>query len=139
VSTFVDTSGLLALLDADERRHPEAATAWRALLEQDEPLVATSYVLVETYALVQRRLGIEAVRALTQDFAPLLSIEWVDEVTHGAAVAAMLTAARRDLSLVDCASFVVMRRRGLTRAFTLDADFIGQGFEATPEPPAGSA
>ena len=134
MSAFVDTSGFLALLDADQPRHGEAAAAWRAVLEADEPLFATDYVLVETYALVQRRLGLEAVRALTDDFLPLLTIDWVDEPMHAAAVAALLTAGRRGLSLVDCTSFLAMRRRGVTRAFALDADFAAQGFETIPRP-----
>jgi predicted nucleic acid-binding protein len=132
VSTFVDTSALLAVLDADQSRHAEAAAAWRALLEGDAPLVVTNYVLVETYALAERRLGVEAVRVLTHDFVPLLVVEWIDEATHTAAVAALLTAGRRGLSLVDCASFLAMRRRGVTRAFAFDADFVEQGFDVVP-------
>ena len=132
MSTFVDTSALLTLLDADQPHHVEAAGTWRDLLERDEPLVATNYVLVETYALVQRRLAMDAVRALTDEFVPLLTIDWIDDVTHGAAVAALLTSGRRHLSLVDCASFLIMRRRGLTRAFAFDADFEEQGFDTVP-------
>jgi uncharacterized protein len=134
LSAFVDTSGVLALLDADQPRHREVAAAWRTLLENDERLFATNYVLVETYALIQRRLGLHAVRALTDDFLPLITIDWVDEATHAAAVAALLTAGRRTLSLVDCTSFLVMRRRGVRLAFALDADFEAQGFETIPRP-----
>jgi len=47
-------------------------------------------------------------------------------------VVAWLAAARRQLSLVDCASFVVMRAHGLTRAFGFDAHFAEQGFTVTP-------
>ena len=43
-----------------------------------------------------------------------------------------LAARRRDLSLVDVVSFLVMRREGLTRAFTLDPHFSEQGFECIP-------
>ena len=103
MSTFVDTSGLLAVLDADQPRHADAAVAWQTLLEGDEPLVLTSYVLVEAYALAQRRLGIEAVRALTDDFVPLFLIEWIDEPTHAAAIAALnnLSAADVNAEVVD--------------------------------------
>ena len=51
---------------------------------------------------------------------------------HRAAVAAVLASARRNLSLVDCASFEVMRRRGLRTAFTLDRHFAEQGFAVVP-------
>ncbi len=40
-----------------------------------------------------------------------------------------VAAGRRQLSLVDCVSFEVMRRIGLNRAFCLDPHFEEQGFE----------
>lgn len=130
--TFVDTSALIALLDGSEAKHIACARAWRTLLADDEALVTSSYVLVETYALVQRRLGIDAVRTLTTDYVPLLAVDWIDETVHGAALASLLTANRRELSLVDCASFEIMRRRDISKAFALDADFAKQGFSVAP-------
>lgn len=129
MSVYVDTSALLALLDADESRHRDAASQWARLVEEDEPMLAASYVLVETFAVVQRRLGMEAVRALERDVLPLIETDWVGEEIHRVAAAALLGANRRGLSLVDCASFEIMRRRGLTRVFAFDQHFAEQGFE----------
>ena len=42
------------------------------------------------------------------------------------------TAGRRRLSLVDCTSFEIMRRHGITAALSLDADFAQQGFRLLP-------
>ena len=130
--TFVDTSALIALLDGSETKHTACAREWRQLLADDEPLVTSSYVLVETYALAQRRLGIDAVRTLTTDYVPLLAVDWIDETVHGAGLASLLTANRRELSLVDCVSFEIMRRRDIAKAFALDADFTKQGFSVAP-------
>jgi uncharacterized protein len=129
VTVYVDTSALLALLDADEEQHPTAASQWQKLVLEEERLVASSYVLVEAFAVVQRRLGMEALRALERDVLPLVEIEWVGEDVHRIAAAALLVANRRGLSLVDCASFEVMRRRGLKRAFAIDPHFGEQGFD----------
>ncbi len=139
MSTFVDTSALLAVLDAGDGCHPQAAAAWRKLVETDEDLVSTNYVLVETFAVAQNRLGIDAVKTLEQDLVPLLRVLWIDPSAHHCAVTAVLTASRRRLSLVDCASFDAMRRHGLTRAFTFDRHFAEQGFEAIPSDPPSSS
>ncbi len=126
---FVDTSALLAVLDADDRNHPRAKEAWARLLEEDAPAVTTNYVLVETFALVQRRLGLEAVRVLAEDVLPVLAVLWVDEETHRRGLSALLTAGWRELSLVDCVSFEAMRQLGLETAFAFDRHFAEQGFE----------
>lgn len=132
MSVFVDTSALLAALDSADRSHSLIGSALRSLLEDDIPLVTTNYVLVETFALVQRRLGMAAAHALQQDLVPALQIEWLDLESHHAAMDAYLAASKRHLSFVDCTSFEVMRRRGLRRALSLDDDFSVHGFERIP-------
>jgi len=62
MSLFVDTSAFFAVLDGSDLHHPKARQIWKNLIESNEDLISTSYVLVETFALVQSRLGMEAVR-----------------------------------------------------------------------------
>lgn len=135
MTVFVDTSAFLAVLDADDRGHPAVARTWKDLLGDEQDLVTSSYVLVETFALVQSRLGIDAARALDQDLLPAVGVIWLDDDVHRAAVSALLTAGRRQLSLVDCASFETMRRLGITTALTLDSHFAEQGFVVVPVAP----
>ena len=132
MTVFVDTSALIALLDASEAKHAVCAREWKRLLAADAALVTSSYVIVETCAVAQRRLGMAAVRSLTTDFVPLLAIDWVDEPVHAGGHAALLTANRKELSLVDCVSFELMRRRDVSTAFALDADFGDQDFSVVP-------
>ena len=129
---FVDTSALLAFLDADQPRHRDVVAAWRRAAAGERTLVSSNYVLVETFALVQRRLGMDALRAMAEVMLPLLHPLWIDESIHAAAAAALLTAGRRKLSLVDCTSFELMRRHGITEALALDDDFAEQGFRLVP-------
>lgn len=132
-ATFVDTSGLYAVLAADDAQHAPAAAAWPALLDAAEAdptaLVTHSGVVNESAALVQRRLGLEAVQDLLTTIVPVLDVIWVDADLHQLATTALLAARRRDVSLVDWTSFVVMRERGIDRAFAFDDDFVEQGFE----------
>jgi predicted nucleic acid-binding protein len=129
---FLDTSGLFAVFHSDDVHHTRAALVWQTLAEDDVPLHTSNYVLVELASLLQRRLGLGAVDALSSHVLPWVHVLWVDEALHAQAVAGVLAAQQRDLSLVDCASFAAMRRLGLRRAFAFDSHFAGQGFEALP-------
>jgi predicted nucleic acid-binding protein len=128
VAVFIDTSAFFAVLDADDANHAAAGRIWKSLIEQREELVCSNYILIESFALLQRRLGLEAARVFQSDVAGMLQVRWVDEPLHAAGVSALLTAGRRQLSLVDCVSFELMRRLGLTTAFAFDQDFVDQDF-----------
>ena len=91
-----------------------------------------NYVLVETCALVQHRLGMKAIKLFQEDIVPVLRIEWIDKAVHHAAIGIMLAAERKEVSLVDCVSFETMRLLGVTTAFTLDKHFKEQGFICLP-------
>lgn len=129
---FLDSSGLYALLDADDAHHASARVAWESLLADDVPLTTTNYVVLEMCALLQNRIGIDAVRAFYEDLLPVVSVSWVDQELHAAGMAAMMTAGQRRLSLVDCVSFEFMRRRGIEKVFCVDAHFAAQGFGCLP-------
>lgn len=128
MTAFVDSSALYALLDADDQRHREAVLGWEALKERFEELVTSNYVVLETGALLGRRVGFQAVRDLENGIVPIVRIIWIDEAIHRRAMTALLTAGLRDLSLVDCVSFEVMRIQHLHTAFAFDAHFTQQGF-----------
>lgn len=129
---FLDTSGILAVLDADDDNHPKAKDAWTALITSGTAFITHNYILVETFALAQHRLGFSAVRTVEEDILPIVHVEWVDELTHRLGVSALLAASRRRLSLVDCVSFEIMRRLGLREVFAFDRHFIEQGFHCLP-------
>jgi predicted nucleic acid-binding protein len=129
---FVDTSAIYAVLDADDANHESAGRALQGLLNglesDDIELVTHGSVIVETVALAQRRLGMEAVKVVVDDLIPLFSTVWVDQELHDRATAAMLAAGLRGVSLVDWTSFEVMRRRAIELAFAFDDDFQARGF-----------
>lgn len=134
MTTFVDTSALYAAIDRSDAMHETVAPVFRQLLDR-EWLVTSSYVVVETAALVQSRLGMAASRDLHERLLPALDVEWVDEEVHRSAVAALLASERRDVSLVDHVSFEVMRRRSIPRALAVDPHFAEAGFDLVPASP----
>ena len=64
--TLLDTSGLLAALFPDQKRHTEAASA---LKDACPPLMLSPFVLAELDYLVQRHAGVDAAIALLDEVA----------------------------------------------------------------------
>lgn len=132
MSVFVDSSGLYPLFDSDSAEHHVAAEEWTRLLDEGAALRTHCYVVVETAALLQRRIGMAAATALHQAVVPLLSVRYVDRKLHDEATTSLCAASRRKVSLVDWASFGMMRDEHLTEAFAFDGHFVEQGFTLRP-------
>lgn len=132
MNIFVDTSVFVAILDKDDSNHDRTAKIWIDILSSDEALLTTNYVLVETCALVQSRLGVGATKVFQEEIVPVLEIEWINQVTHQVAMERMLSFGRKKVSLVDCVSFATMHRLGVSTALSLDRHFQEQGFLCLP-------
>jgi len=133
VRTFVDTSALYALLDADDDNHAAAASWFGGPgASATEVLVTHSYVVVESAALVHHRLGAPAVRDLFDALLPTLAVMFVDATLHARASAAYLAGLGRRVSFVDRVSFQLVRDTALDRAFAFDRDFAREGFIVVP-------
>lgn len=132
MSVFIDTSAFLTMLNGDEPDHKKAIELWNELQDQDEPIITTNYVVVESIALIQRRLGLDALRLFHNNIIPVLEIEWIREQQHNDVFDSLLLANRRQLSFVDCASFFFIRQQKIQRVFALDKHFREQGFQCIP-------
>jgi uncharacterized protein len=127
VTVLVDTSAFYALVDDRDPNHGRALEAIERLTTTED-LVTHEYVVVETISLVQRRLGMEPLRRFIDDLLPIAEIAWVDPAMHAEAREALLASGSRSVSLVDRVSFLLMRRRGIDRAFAFDDAFAREGF-----------
>lgn len=124
---FLDTSAIYALADRGDPNHSQAAAAFQRLLEDGEEALVHSYVLVESAALLQRRLGLDSALQFLQE-SRAFQVHWVGSHDHEQAVELLKERGRRGLSLVDCASFAVMRHYQVDQALAFDADFESEGF-----------
>ncbi len=68
----------------------------------------------------------------TSRIAPLLRVLWISEGLHRRALERLVAIDRRDVSLVDCVSFVTMDAEGIEEVLALDQDFHAQGFRVLP-------
>lgn len=128
MSAFVDTSAWYAAADAGDRSHGRAAT----LLSEEERLVTSDHVLVETWLLVASRGHRHAAdRFWAQLRGGVARVETVTASDLSSAWAIGEAFADQDFSIVDRTSFAVMERLGVHRAISFDSDFavyrFGQG------------
>jgi len=124
---FIDTSAIFALLVPTDDAHDRAARAFGRLRTRESVLITTSYNLVETYALLDRRFGRDATAKFRSNFAPLLQILWVDGDLHERGLDLMLERPT-GVSLVDAVSFICIRERQVDEVFAFDRHFEVEGF-----------
>ena len=127
-AVFVDTSAFLAALDTGDKYHSEAEKRWFALSKSPSELWTTDYVRLESWSLIQRRLGAEAVMAFQDDWLPLCKIHEVGPDGFERAAAQWRIAQRRNLSLVDLTSFDAMRQLAIRTALAFDQHFQEMGY-----------
>ena len=124
---FVDTSAFYALADRADPQHRRARDLFERILRDRTALLTHNYILVESLALLQHRLGLPAARAL-QESTRAFEVVWIDHELHAEA-AVRWAAGGRSVSLVDHVSFLLMRRLQIQTAFAFDSDFEDAGFE----------
>lgn len=132
MGVYVDTSGFYAYVCADDQDHLRVQPVMHDVANKRERLVTTSYVLCETMGLIQRRLGVKALRAFVEGVIPPLRVVWIGREEHEAAWQLMFEKPRRALTVVDATGIIVMRRERLTRCIALDPEFEREGFEVLP-------
>ena len=125
---FADTSGLFALLVKNDRMHIQARENFSYFAANNVQLVSSSFVLVETVALLQSRIGLAAVNDFHAKILPLLDVVWVDDSWYAKAAHRLLSHNNRLVSLVDCLSFEIMEALQIECAFAFDKHFEGNGF-----------
>jgi len=135
---LADTSALFAVLDADDKAHASATSFWEEELRRGTRFRITSYALLETWALVQHRLGLAVLCRFRGDILPAVDVEWVDQSLHEAGASMVMALGKRSLSLVDCTSFALMRQAGIKDVFAFDPHFAQQGFNLLPASGLGS-
>lgn len=119
---------------AEHADHAAVAEVLQDALRVGTRLVTTNLVVAETHALLLHRAG----RAVALAFAraamepSTVVVTSSSDLEHVAIKDWLTPYADQDFSLTDAVSFAVMRRRGITKAITLDAHFASAGFDVAP-------
>ncbi len=129
---FADTSGFGNLADATQPFHSLTANFYRAARNQNRMVVTTNYVLAELVALLTSplRLPRASLVAFLDDLknSPYIAVVHIDAALDAEAWQLLKSRQDKEWSLVDCASFVLMARRGITEALTTDHHFEQAGY-----------
>jgi predicted nucleic acid-binding protein len=129
---FADTAGWGHLIDATQAYHARAADLYRSARQQGHKLITSNYILTELVALLTSplRLPRPAIIAFIEGLkaSPYVEIVHVDASLDAQAWQLLTERLDKNWSLVDCASFVMMRHRDITDAFTTDHHFEQAGF-----------
>jgi len=129
---FVDTGAFLARYLVRDQHHADARRGWGRAGK--EKLFTTNLVLAETFTLLARWAGGEfaAARARSVCSSERLEILRPGPAEEQQAIELLGKYADQIASFTDCVSFVLMRKRGIERAFTFDRHFASAGFRLWP-------
>jgi predicted nucleic acid-binding protein len=131
---FLDTGYLIALETSDDQNHEAARRHWGRFSRRLPPLVTTSLVFVEVVTFFNARgrhsKAVEIGEMLLE--SPAVTLVQVDETRLLAAWDYLRQYADKSFSLADCASFLVMRERGIEQALAFDHHFTQAGFRKLP-------
>ena len=129
-NVFADTAAFVALLIRRDKFHQTANEIMAELSAKDTKLFVTEMVLVElANALSSIELRARAVILIDElQTLPNVEIVWSSVESFEKAWSLYRERPDKEWSLTDCASFVVMKERGINLAFTSDKHFEQTGF-----------
>ena len=103
----------------------------RKAAKRDTIPITSSLVINETVALLQARGFLSAAIDFLREAraSELVQMVHIDSVIQAEAWDLFVRYGSAGANPIDCSSFAVMRRMGITRAFTFDHHFRAAGFE----------
>ena len=129
-SVFLDTSGLIALVNTDDQLHRRAEMVWAELSTSAARLTTSSLVLIELadgLSRVQnRRLAIQLVDAVER--SRRIEVARVDERLERLGWQLFRDRTDKDWGMTDCANMSLMEDRRIQDVFTADHHFEQAGF-----------
>jgi uncharacterized protein len=125
---FLDTVGILALLERSDQWHDAATRAWSLLDEAGRPPRTTTLVLLECGNAVARKPYRRRIAEIRREFQADGTLVAPTDLDIDSGWEAHERGEAGEASIVDHISFVVMRRLGLTEVFSSDAHFRAAGF-----------
>ena len=135
---FLDTGGLLAVLDRSDENHSECSDFWRKMLTERtyEPVIS-DYVLDELVTRVRYDISHNKALQILSTLMELvrrgrLKLIWVNQDYFSQARSIFERYNDQEFSFTDCTSFAICEEERIQYVFALDRDFQIFGLNLFP-------
>jgi hypothetical protein len=127
---FVDNAALVAQINKRDNLHIQAVSLNQRLVLKEKKLITHMYIIDETVAELTGRVPHPNIVGFIEDIFSSQIFDVLHVTEKHEKTAWNLYKERQDKlwSLTDCVSFVIMKERGITDAFTSDHHFVQAGF-----------
>lgn len=131
---FVNTSGWLALYNANDANHDAACVLWDDLRNQPVRFVTTDYVLDQVFTALKFFGSLEAAQALhtVTTTTNLLRLFMADSVIFDRAWKIFQDDEHPQFTFTDCINYAVIQYMGADEVFTFDPNFTAPGLIIIP-------
>lgn len=128
---FIDTGAWVARYHGSDQYHRQAVLRWDAIKRDKRVCWTSNMVLNETLTLLSRRIGYSfaAERARAIYLGEALSILRPNEDDEMNALSLMEKFSDQGIGFTDCISFVLMKKKRVSTAFSFDRHFELAGFQ----------
>ena len=128
-SLFIDTAYLIALVNKDDKHHLPAISISKVISSEKINLVSTELVLIEAANFLAKSEFRKQFPFFVKKARENMLIEKLNENDISFAWSMYEKMFDKQWSLIDCYSFVVMKKYDIKQALTTDKHFEQAGFE----------
>jgi predicted nucleic acid-binding protein len=136
IPTFLDTSGLIAVVNVDDQWHELAEAVWLDVVASQVPLVTTSLVLIEIgdglSRIKHRRLAVQLRDLLMA--SPQVEVIQTSAADESRAWDLFRQRSDKEWGMTDCVSMIVAQDRQIADVFSADHHFEQAGFRLLLKP-----
>lgn len=129
---FVDTNAWVALADDNDKFYPQANSWFHE--DSGRNFITSNLIVLETLGWLRykrgKKLAVESGKRLL--LSPDIKVEKVSQTDEEKGWTLFQKLDGRGISMIDCTSFVVMKRLRVKEVFTFDQDFKRLGFKVYP-------
>ncbi len=129
---FIDSSAFLAVLSAEDANHNLAVQTYERLVDREQELWMTSFVLVRIGSLIHERVGIKGLHTFNDSMNGIIHVFWIDGTIYQDALGLVLSPTSVAKFGLDESLTLAAAKRLQTHVFTFNSCFSELGIPVLP-------